>query len=152
MGLKLVNDAIKLKKFEKELNETFSNKFNNTKGISYKNIEGEKNFFILKYSSNSNLWFDYQKNLSSVKYLIGDLNCPTKYQNINMRCNFIKPHISININLNNPKSGNCRFAIESKNNEKFLLLETSTKNDKINSLKLIGLKNITVKNSDKNDR
>jgi hypothetical protein len=149
MGLKLINDTLKLKNFEKELSELFFNKFNETKLISYKNIENENIFFSLKYSLDSNLWFDYQKNLSSITYLIGDLNCPTKYPNLNMRCNFIKPHISININFTEPNSGNCRFAIESKNNEKYLLLETDTSNAIIDSLKLLGLKNISVKGNDK---
>ena len=45
MGLKLINDTLKLKNFEKELSELFFNKFNETKLISYKNIENE-NIFI----------------------------------------------------------------------------------------------------------
>lgn len=147
MGLKLINDTFKLKNFEKELSELFLNKFNKTKLISYKNIESENIFFSLKYSPDSNLWFDYQKNMSSITYLIGDINCPTNYPNLNMRCNFIKPHISININFTDLNSGNCRFAIESRNNEKYLLLETATSNATIDSLKLLGLKNISVKGS-----
>ena len=147
MGLKLI-EASEIERYEKDLKKQFFKTFNKTKTIDYNDYAGDKSSFPVNYN-NSNTWFHYQDNLSSVEYSLGDLNHPTHYKNINRKTNSIKPYIVIRINNSVINKSNCRFAYDEKTNETFLLLETLSSNKFIRNLKEIGFKFITI-NSNKN--
>ena len=147
MGLKLI-EASEIERYEKDLKKQFFETFNKTKTIDYNDYAGDKSSFPVNYN-NSNTWFHYQDNLSSVEYSLGDLNHPTHYKNINRKTNSIKPYIVIKINYSASSKSNCRFAYDEKTNETFLLLETLSSNKFIRNLKEIGFKFIKI-NSNKN--